>query len=69
MKGSRQKLNSIIASCPICEKVNDAKNAQAWAHQHARRTGHVVYFSAEYRVTPFRQPSMFDAFEKARDTA
>lgn len=35
-----QKLDWATATCSECDARCDAKNAQAWAHNHARKTGH-----------------------------
>lgn len=65
MKRSFQKLSDISATCVVCDARCDARNAQAWAHQHAKKTGHVVYFAPIYRVES-AQGFMFDAPQPSR---
>lgn len=49
--GSEQRLTHNTAGCFTCGKSVDARNAQAWAHQHVRRNpGHVVELSLGYNV-------------------
>ncbi len=64
-KRSFQTLSDIAASCVICDARCDARNAQAWAHGHARKTGHVVYFAPVYKVVS-SQGFMFDPPAPAR---
>jgi len=48
---TRQGLIHYTASCLECEAGVVARNAQAWAHSHARTTGHAVELQLGYRVT------------------
>lgn len=47
-----QLLDRGTASCieQPCEARCDAKNATAWAHQHAKKTGHTVMLEMSYFV-------------------
>lgn len=58
-KRSFQTLMDINAHCTFCDARCDARNAQAWAHQHAKMTGHVVYFSPVFKVESAQRP-LFD---------
>ncbi len=51
MKRTYQTLSEISATCVVCEARCDARNAQVWAHTHARMTGHVVYCAPIFKVT------------------
>lgn len=47
-----QTLIRYSAVCLKCGKVCDARNAVAWAHNHARtHTGHAVDLALAYNVT------------------
>lgn len=48
---TQQGLIHYTAGCLECDASVDARNAQAWAHNHSRRTGHAVELSLGYRVT------------------
>lgn len=48
---TRQGLIHFTAGCLQCEAQVVARNAQAWAHNHSRRTGHAVELQLGYRVT------------------
>lgn len=48
---TKQGLIHYTAGCLECEASVAARNAQAWAHNHARRTGHAVELQLGYRVT------------------
>lgn len=41
---TRQGLIHFWAKCNQCEAECNARNAQAWAHNHCRKTGHRVEF-------------------------
>jgi hypothetical protein len=47
---AKQSLTHFYAKCFECEKECAARNAQAWAHQHANRTGHAVELQLAWRV-------------------
>jgi hypothetical protein len=47
---TKQRLTHHVAICFECKKQCDAKNAQAWAHNHARTTGHNVELQLAYFV-------------------
>lgn len=47
---SRQYLTHYSAGCFDCGASCGAKNAQAWAHQHVRKTGHRVELSLGWQV-------------------
>lgn len=49
---TRQHLIHYLARCHGCAAQCTAKNVQAWAHNHARRTGHRVELSLGYVVGP-----------------
>ena len=59
-KATYQTLIEISAKCTQCEDSCYARNAQAWAHHHARKTGHSVYVSPIFRVKP-SQRALFDS--------
>lgn len=59
VKATYQTLIEISAQCTICDDGCIARNAQAWAHHHARKTGHSVYVSPIFRVKP-TQRALFD---------
>lgn len=48
---TKQGLIHHSAICHDCSKTCDARNALAWAHNHARTTGHAVELQLGYRVT------------------
>lgn len=48
---TRQGLIHFTAACLECEAQVVARNAQAWAHNHSRRSGHAVELQLGYRVT------------------
>lgn len=45
-----QRLTHHVALCYDCGATCSAKNAQAWAHQHARRHGHAVELQLAFHV-------------------
>ena len=47
-----QSLIHYSAQCFDCDKRCDARNAQAWAHNHARMHGHRVELSLAWQVRP-----------------
>lgn len=49
---SMQRLTHYTAGCFDCGASVSAKNAQAWAHQHVRKTGHRVELSLGWNVSP-----------------
>lgn len=53
---TRQGLIHYTAGCLHCSASVVARNAQAWAHNHARRTGHPVELSLGWRVTCIGEP-------------
>jgi hypothetical protein len=65
VKRSFQTLSEISATCVVCEARCDARNAQVWAHTHARMTGHVVYVAPIFKVTS-AQGFMFAVAEPKR---
>lgn len=48
---AKQGLIHYTAGCLECDASVVARNAQAWAHQHANKTGHAVELQLGYRVT------------------
>lgn len=48
---TKQGLIHHYAACIECDKVCEARNALAWAHNHARTTGHAVELQLAYRVS------------------
>lgn len=48
---TKQGLIHHHAGCLECDKTCDARNALAWAHNHARTTGHAVELQLGYRVS------------------
>lgn len=48
---TRQGLIHYTAGCLGCGASIVARNAQAWAHNHSRRTGHSVELQLGYKVT------------------
>lgn len=51
MSITRQWLVTIQANCLTCNAYCEARNAQAWAHNHARKNPHhAVGFGAHYAV-------------------
>jgi hypothetical protein len=56
MSETQQFLIHNIARCGECDASIDAKNAVAWAHNHARRTGHAVSLELAYRVMRKQNP-------------
>lgn len=64
-KRSFQNLSDIAATCVVCDARCDARNAQVWAHAHAKKTGHVVYVAPVYKVVS-AQGFMFEASAPAR---
>lgn len=48
---AKQGLVHYAAYCHQCERSCEAKNAQAWAHQHVNRTGHAVELQLGWLVT------------------
>jgi len=51
---TRQGLIHHFANCQTCQKSCDARNALAWAHNHARTTGHPVELQLGYLITGAR---------------
>lgn len=51
MATTHQGLIHYTAGCLECSAEIVARNAQAWAHNHSRRTGHAVELSLGWRVT------------------
>ncbi|MDX2094342.1 MAG: hypothetical protein SFW64_00120 [Alphaproteobacteria bacterium] len=49
---AKQTLIHHTAHCFDCGKQVDARNALAWAHNHANRYGHAVELQLGYRIKP-----------------
>lgn len=49
---TRQSLIHYSAGCLDCGAQCGARNAQAWAHNHARHHGHKVELGLGYVVSP-----------------
>jgi hypothetical protein len=47
----RSALIHHVAICSDCGAQCDARNAMAWAHQHARKNDHSVVVEVGYHVT------------------
>jgi hypothetical protein len=53
---TRQRLIHHEATCMGCDATCSARNVVAWAHNHARRTGHQVAFETGFVVSPAGAP-------------
>lgn len=53
---TRQDLTHYVAACQDCADRCEKRNAQAWAHNHARGHGHRVALELGYLVTFRSEP-------------
>lgn len=53
---TEQTLVHFSAACQVCAARCDARNAQAWAHNHVRAHGHVVELQLAWSVTGPAKP-------------